>query len=59
LVTLLSAPTIVADIAPGFWGDETIDHLAARHAQTVLQACIVHDRHRGVSYAELNRRRRP
>ena len=34
LLTLLNAPTIAAYTAAGFWGDETIYHLAARHAPT-------------------------
>src|SRR6266446_6651343 len=53
LLTLLNAPTIVAYTTAGFWGDETIYHLAARHARTTPQACAVRDRHRRLSYAEL------
>jgi acyl-CoA synthetase len=53
LLTLLNAPTIAAYTAAGFWGDETIYHLAARHARTTPQACAVRDRHRWLSYAEL------
>jgi acyl-CoA synthetase (AMP-forming)/AMP-acid ligase II len=53
LLTLLNAPTIAAYIAAGFWGDETIYHLAARHARTTPQACAVRDRHRRMNYAEL------
>jgi acyl-CoA synthetase len=53
LLTLLKAPTVAAYIAAGFWGDETIYHLAARHARTTPQACAVRDRHRRLSYAEL------
>jgi acyl-CoA synthetase len=53
LLTLLNAPTIAAYTAAGFWGDETIYHLAARHARTTPQACAVRDRHRRLNYAEL------
>jgi hypothetical protein len=38
LLTLLNAPTIAAHTAAGFWGDETIYHLAARHARATPQA---------------------
>jgi acyl-CoA synthetase (AMP-forming)/AMP-acid ligase II len=53
LLTLLNAPTIAAYTAAGFWGDETIYHLAARHARTTPEAWAVRDRHRRLSYAEL------
>ena len=53
LLTLLRAPAIAAYTAAGFWGDETIYHLAARHARTTPQAWAVRDRHRRLSYAEL------
>jgi acyl-CoA synthetase (AMP-forming)/AMP-acid ligase II len=53
LVTLLSAPTVAAYTAAGFWGDETIYHLAARHARTTPEAWAVRDRHRRLTYAEL------
>src|ERR1700676_3866638 len=53
LPTLLNAPTIAAYTAAGFWGDETIYHLAARHARRTPQAWAVRDRHRQLSYAEL------
>ena len=39
--------------AAGFWGDETIYHLAVRHARTTPQGWAVRDRHRRLSYAEL------
>jgi len=52
-LTLLNAPTVAAHTAAGFWGDETIYHLAARHARTTPQAFAVRDRHRRLSYAEL------
>jgi len=38
---LLNAPTVAAYTAAGFWGDETIYRLAARHAETTLQAGAV------------------
>jgi acyl-CoA synthetase len=53
LLTLLNAPTVAAYTAAGFWGNETIYHLAARHARTTPQAFAVRDRHRRLSYAEL------
>jgi acyl-CoA synthetase (AMP-forming)/AMP-acid ligase II len=53
LLTLLNAPTVAAYTAGGFWGDETIYHLAARHARTTPQAWAARDRHRRLSYAEL------
>jgi acyl-CoA synthetase len=53
LLTLLSAPAIAAYTAAGFWGDETIYHLAARHARTQPEAWAVRDRHRRLSYAQL------
>jgi acyl-CoA synthetase (AMP-forming)/AMP-acid ligase II len=53
LLTLLNASTVAAYTAAGFWGDETIYHLAARHARTTPQAYAVRDRHRRLSYAEL------
>jgi non-ribosomal peptide synthetase component E (peptide arylation enzyme) len=53
LLTLLNAPMVAAYTAAGFWGDETIYHLAARHARTMPQAYAVRDRRRRLSYAEL------
>jgi acyl-CoA synthetase len=53
LLTLLNAPMVAAYTTAGFWGDETIYHLAARHARTMPQAYAVRDRHRRLSYAEL------
>ncbi len=53
LLTLLNAPMVAAYTAAGFWGDETIYHLAARHARTMPQAYAMRDRHRRLSYAEL------
>jgi acyl-CoA synthetase (AMP-forming)/AMP-acid ligase II len=53
LLTLLKAQTVAAYTAAGFWGDETIYRLAARHALATPQACAVRDRRRRLSYAEL------
>jgi acyl-CoA synthetase (AMP-forming)/AMP-acid ligase II len=53
LLTLLNAPTVAAYTAAGFWRDETIYHLAARHARTTPHAFAVRDRHRRLNYAEL------
>ncbi|HYZ40196.1 MAG TPA: AMP-binding protein, partial [Stellaceae bacterium] len=53
LLTLLSARVLAAYTAAGFWSDETIYQLAARHARTAPQAFAVRDRHRRLSYAEL------
>ena len=53
ILTLLNAPTIAAYTAAGFWGEETIYAVAARHARTRPQAHAVRDRHRRLSYAEL------
>jgi acyl-CoA synthetase (AMP-forming)/AMP-acid ligase II len=53
LLTLLSAPTIAAYTAAGYWGDDTIYDLVARRAREIPQASAVRDRHRRLSYAEL------
>jgi acyl-CoA synthetase (AMP-forming)/AMP-acid ligase II len=53
LPTLLNAPTLAAYTAAGWWGDETIYHLAARHARTTPDAFALRDRHRRLTYAEL------
>jgi len=53
LLTLLTAPTVAAYTAAGFWGAETIYNLAARHARTTPQAPAVRDRHRRLSYTDL------
>jgi acyl-CoA synthetase len=53
LLTLLDAPTLAAYTAAGLWGEETIYHLAARHAQASPGAFAVRDRHRRLTYAEL------
>ena len=51
--TLLNPSTLAAYTAAGFWGDETVYHLAARQAQTTPDAFAVRDRHRRLSYAPL------
>jgi acyl-CoA synthetase len=53
LLTLLKPSTIAAYTAAGFWGDETIYHLAARQARVMPQDFAVRDRHRRLSYMEL------
>lgn len=53
MLTLLKPSTVAAYTAAGFWGDETIYQLAARHARMAPQAFAVRDRHRRLSYAEL------
>jgi acyl-CoA synthetase len=53
LLTLLNAPMVAAYTAAGFWGGETIYHLAVRHAHTTPQAFAVRDHHHRLSYAEL------
>jgi acyl-CoA synthetase len=53
LLTLLNARTLAAYTEAGFWGTETIYHLAARHARAVPDAFAVRDRHRRLNYAEL------
>ena len=53
LLTLLNAPNLAAYTAAGFWGKETIYHLAARHARANTDAFAVRDRYRRLTYAEL------
>src|SRR5260221_11962063 len=53
LLTLLHAPIVAAYTAAGFWRDETIYHLAARHAHADPHAFAVRDRHRRLNYAEM------
>jgi non-ribosomal peptide synthetase component E (peptide arylation enzyme) len=57
LVTLLKPSTVAAYVAAGFWGDETIYHVAARHAPALPQAFAVRDRHRGLNYSNPPARR--
>jgi acyl-CoA synthetase len=53
LLTLLDAPTLAAYRSAGWWGEETIYRLAARHARASPGAFAVRDRHRRLTYAEL------
>jgi acyl-CoA synthetase len=53
LLTLLNARTLAAYTQAGFWGTETIYHLAARRARAVPDAFAVRDQHRRLSYVEL------
>ena len=53
LLTLLNAPNLAAYTAAGFWGKETIYHLAARHARANTDVFAVRDRHRRLTYAEM------
>jgi acyl-CoA synthetase len=53
LLTLLTAPTLAAYTAAGYWGDETIYQLAARQARATPGAFAIRDRHRRLTYAEL------
>jgi acyl-CoA synthetase len=53
LLTLLNAQMVASYTVAGFWGDETIYDLAARHARTTPLAYAVRDRHRRLRYAEL------
>src|SRR5215472_5962711 len=53
ILTLLQPSSVAAYTAAGFWGDETIYHLAARHARSTPVAFAVRDRDRRLSYAEL------
>ena len=46
LLTLLNAPTLATYTAAGFWGNETIYHLAARRACATPGAFAVTDRYR-------------
>jgi acyl-CoA synthetase len=53
ILTLLNAPTLAAYTAAGYWGDETLYAIAARHAQVAPDRAAVRDRHRRLSYAAL------
>jgi len=53
LLTLLNPSTAAAYTAAGFWGDQTIYHLAARQARAMPQAFALRDRDRRLSYPEL------
>ena len=51
--TRLNPSVVAAYTAAGFWGEETIYHLAARQARTTPDAFAVRDRHRRLTYAAL------
>src|SRR5260370_19180225 len=53
LLTLLNAPDLATYIAAGYWGDETLYAIAARHALMTPEAFVVRDRHRRLTYREL------
>src|SRR5579863_2032784 len=53
LLTLLNAPDLAAYTAFGYWGEETLYDVAARHAQAAPEAFAVRDRHRRLSYRAL------
>jgi non-ribosomal peptide synthetase component E (peptide arylation enzyme) len=53
VLSLLNAPSLAAYTDAGFWGNETIYRLAARHAHTTPGAYAVRDRHRRLTYADL------
>ena len=53
LLTLLNAQTLAAYTAAGYWGDETLYAVAARHARSTPNSFAVRDRHRRLTYAAL------
>lgn len=53
LLTLLNAQTLAAYTAPGYWGEETLYGIAARHARALPDRPSVRDRHRRLTYAAL------
>src|SRR5437764_12945492 len=53
LLTLLNAQTLAAYTAAGYWGDETLYAVAARHAQSTPNSFAVRDHHRRLTYAAL------
>jgi len=53
LLTLLNARMLAAYTAAGYWGDETLYAVAARHARSAPRSFAVRDRHRRLTYAEL------
>ena len=53
LLTLLNAPLLAAYTASGYWGDETLYAVAARHARSTPNSFAVRDRHRRLTYAAL------
>src|SRR5437764_10024388 len=53
LLTLLNAQSLAAYTAAGYWGDETLYAVAARHARATPNSFAVCDRHRRLTYAQL------
>src|SRR5260370_40641408 len=53
LLTLLNAPDLAAYPAAGYWGEETLYAIAARHALMTPEAFAVRDRHRRLTYRAL------
>jgi len=53
LLTLLNAQMLAAYTAAGYWGDETLYAVAARHARAAPNGFAVRDRHRRLTYAAL------
>src|SRR5271168_271367 len=53
LLTLLKAPDLAAYTAAGYWGDETLYAVAARHARATPDAFAVRDRDRRLTYLGL------
>src|SRR5271155_235826 len=53
LLTLLNAPDLAANTAAGYWGDETLYAVAARHARATPDAFAVRDQHRRLTYRGL------
>ncbi len=53
LLTLLNASMISGYTAAGYWGDETLYGIAARHARDVSGRWAVRDRHRHLTYGAL------
>src|SRR5438045_262035 len=53
LLTLLSAAMVAQYTAAGYWGEETLYAVAARHAVATPDAFAVRDRHRRFTYRGL------
>src|SRR5947207_14773716 len=53
LLTLLNAPTLAAYTAAGYWGNDSLYAVAARHARAMPGAFAVRDRHRRLTYRAL------
>jgi acyl-CoA synthetase (AMP-forming)/AMP-acid ligase II len=53
LLTLLNASMISAYTAAGYWGDETLYGITARHARDASGRWAVRDRYRRLTYTEL------